>query len=429
MTERDVVQGEEALKAEVVRLNKVVAALIKRAEQSMNSQNSSFGMFQNTLLLEQQVRRRTQELEIALRKNEAMNRELQQAKARMEREIEEHKLTQAALEGEKEEQKVLIRQLEDAHCQLLQSEKLASIGQLAAGVAHEINNPICFVNSNLGTLKDYAAKLLDVLAIYESCAKRFQADTETTARLEQARRAADIDFLREDMAPLIDESLEGTERVKVIVQDLRGWRECPGMDQSAWLYRQHAQCGPQRDQVQSRCGARLQRTAIGGVPAVPAQPGVHEPAGQRGPGYRDPRHDYPLHPRRRGQGADFHQRYRLRRPSREPGTYLRPILHHQAGGEGDRAGAIPLLRHCRAPWRTHRGRQCAGSGLHLHRRVAGKQFRHYALIAAAWRRAGLDPLPGTASGLLGAVHRGVSRGNQFARAVTILREEADADAA
>ncbi|WP_374486792.1 histidine kinase [Zoogloea sp.] len=221
MTERDVVQGEEALKAEIVRLNKVVAALIKRAEQSMNSQTTSFGMFQNTLLLEQQVRRRTQELEIALRKNEAMNRELQQAKARMEREIEEHKLTQAALEGEKEEQKVLIRQLEDAHCQLLQSEKLASIGQLAAGVAHEINNPICFVNSNLGTLKDYAAKLLDVLAIYESCAKRFQADTETAARLEQARRAADIDFLREDMAPLIEESLEGTERVRVIVQDLR----------------------------------------------------------------------------------------------------------------------------------------------------------------------------------------------------------------
>ena len=221
MTERGELQGENALKAEIVRLNKVVAALINRAEQSMNSQTTSFGMFQNTLLLEQQVRRRTQELEIALRKNEAMNRELQQAKARMEREIEEHKLTQAALEGEKEEQKVLIRQLEDAHGQLLQSEKLASIGQLAAGVAHEINNPICFVNSNLGTLKDYAAKLLDVLAFYESCDPRLQTDPEIAARLQQARRAADIDFLREDMAPLIEESLEGTERVRVIVQDLR----------------------------------------------------------------------------------------------------------------------------------------------------------------------------------------------------------------
>jgi two-component system NtrC family sensor kinase len=204
-----------------VRLGKVVKALMNRAEQAMNAQTSSFGMFQNTLALEQQVRRRTRELEIALRENETMNRDLQGAKARMEQEIEEHKQTQIALEQEKEEQKVLISKLEDAHFQLLQSEKLASIGQLAAGVAHEINNPICFVNANLSSLKDYAGKLLAMLDAYESCDGILQRDPATAGRLQQVRKDADIDFVRSDIASLIAESLEGTDRVRIIVQDLR----------------------------------------------------------------------------------------------------------------------------------------------------------------------------------------------------------------
>jgi two-component system NtrC family sensor kinase len=221
MVERLEPQGEEALRAEIVRLGKVVKALMNRAEQAMNAQTSSFGMFQNTLALEQQVRRRTRELEIALHENETMNRDLQGAKARMEQEIEEHKQTQVALEKEKEEQKVLINKLEDAHCQLLQSEKLASIGQLAAGVAHEINNPICFVNANLSSLKDYAGKLLMVLDAYESCDAHLQQDAAIAERLQQVRKDADIDFVRSDIGALITESLEGTERVRIIVQDLR----------------------------------------------------------------------------------------------------------------------------------------------------------------------------------------------------------------
>ncbi len=221
MAERLEPQGEDAMRAEILRLGKVVKALMNRAEQAMNEQTSSFGMFQNTLALEQQVRRRTRELEIALRENETMNRDLQGAKARMEQEIEEHKQTQVALEKEKEEQKVLINKLEDAHCQLLQSEKLASIGQLAAGVAHEINNPICFVNANLSSLKDYAGKLLTMLDVYESCDVLLQQDPAIATRLQQARKASDIDFVRSDIGPLIAESLEGTEQIRIIVQDLR----------------------------------------------------------------------------------------------------------------------------------------------------------------------------------------------------------------
>ena len=66
------------------------------------------------------------------------------------------------------ELKQLNEKLESAHTQLLQSEKMASIGQLAAGVAHEINNPVGFVNSNLGTLGKYITSMFNVIAAYET---------------------------------------------------------------------------------------------------------------------------------------------------------------------------------------------------------------------------------------------------------------------
>ncbi|MFI5401583.1 MAG: ATP-binding protein [Planctomycetota bacterium] len=107
-----------------------------------------------------------------------------------------------------------LRELETAHSMLLQQEKMASIGVLAAGVAHELNNPIGFVNSNLGTLGRYCDKLVQVLAAYE---RRLPGDGE----LEALRRDLKLAFLLEDLPTLIRESLDGTERVRKIVADLR----------------------------------------------------------------------------------------------------------------------------------------------------------------------------------------------------------------
>jgi len=120
----------------------------------------------------------------------------------------------AQLEIEKHGQQVLIEKLENAQNQLMQSEKLAAIGQLAAGVAHEINNPIGFVTSNFGTLKTYAGHLLAIIDAYEG---------GTASSLEQARHDADLDFLREDLPILIKESQEGLGRVTKIVQDLKDY--------------------------------------------------------------------------------------------------------------------------------------------------------------------------------------------------------------
>ena len=222
---------EQAMRNEIVRLNKMVNALMNRAERSTSAQRSDFGMFQTAVMLEDQVRSRTAELESAVRENEKINRALQHAKAHMEIEIEERKSAHAALEHEKEEQRALIKKLEEAHNQLLQSEKLASIGQLAAGVAHEINNPIGFVNSNLGVLKKYVSNLLQIIDLYESGRHFLAADAVLQGRIEQACATADLEFLRNDIETLISESIEGATRVRRIVQDLRDFSR---VDSAEW---------------------------------------------------------------------------------------------------------------------------------------------------------------------------------------------------
>lgn len=120
------------------------------------------------------------------------------------------------LESERRELEMLLSKIEEAQQQLLQSEKMAAIGQLAAGVAHEINNPIGFVNSNLGTLKNYINRLLELVGVYETTLA-----TGDRSALDVALREADLEFLREDLPALLAESQEGLGRVTKIVQDLK----------------------------------------------------------------------------------------------------------------------------------------------------------------------------------------------------------------
>jgi signal transduction histidine kinase len=112
------------------------------------------------------------------------------------------------------------KELALAQDHLVQSEKLASIGQLAAGVAHEINNPIGYIFSNFGTLERYLLALFQMLAAYEQ-AEASHGHLPTTVALQALRKEIELDFLKEDIPILMRESKEGIVRVRKIVQDLK----------------------------------------------------------------------------------------------------------------------------------------------------------------------------------------------------------------
>ncbi len=130
--------------------------------------------------------------------------------------LEENNLT---LQKTNRELKKAYRKLEDAQAQLLQSEKMAGIGQLAAGIAHEINNPIGFISSNLTTFNEYIQDITRLIQKYEELGpNNFE---KIRREVEDLKREVDIGFILQDIKNLAGESLEGTERVKKIVTDLK----------------------------------------------------------------------------------------------------------------------------------------------------------------------------------------------------------------
>ena len=136
-------------------------------------------------------------------------------------EITEREKIHGELVTEHAEVRSLMGELDDAHSQLAQSEKMASIGQLAAGVAHEINNPVGFISSNIYSLKGYTEDLLELIATYEATLTKANLDKELTQTIEEKKSELDIEFLKEDVTNLVAESLDGTDRVKKIVNDLK----------------------------------------------------------------------------------------------------------------------------------------------------------------------------------------------------------------
>lgn len=137
------------------------------------------------------------------------------------RDISARKRQEAELQENFERLQTLNSQLANAQNQLLQSEKMASIGQLAAGVAHEINNPIGFVSSNLGTLRSYVDDLLCIIQAYGKADGLLAGHPEIHAAIETLKDRADLEFMSQDIQFLLTESRDGIDRVTRIVQNLK----------------------------------------------------------------------------------------------------------------------------------------------------------------------------------------------------------------
>lgn len=143
----------------------------------------------------------------------------------------ELKETYNQIKAKNEKLERTLEQLKETQAQMLQSEKMATIGQIAAGVAHEINNPTGFVSSNIGTLKGYQSDLIALIKKYrrlisdlktmvakKKLSSSFAEQIEEIVRLETE---IDIDFIQGDILDLIQECSDGIERIKKIISDLK----------------------------------------------------------------------------------------------------------------------------------------------------------------------------------------------------------------
>lgn len=153
--------------------------------------------------------------------------ELQQKVAQLEESERKYRHLAENLEVEVEKK---TREIEKAQMQLMLKDKLASLGQLAAGIAHEINNPVGFVKSNLGTLNEYRKDIINLLDLYrpveEILLERPDASTdqESMRAIQNVRaheKEIDLSFVREDFEKVILDSIDGVERIGKIVNDLK----------------------------------------------------------------------------------------------------------------------------------------------------------------------------------------------------------------
>jgi two-component system NtrC family sensor kinase len=140
-----------------------------------------------------------------------------------EKYLSELEKTYQKLKENNKKLKKLFSDLQNTQSQLVQSEKMASLGQLVAGVAHELNNPISYIYANMKELENYAVAISDLLTLLRQDTSSSDIKNLLYDHLEQLKTKYDFDFIQKDIQALVQESLEGSQRVKNVVQNLRNF--------------------------------------------------------------------------------------------------------------------------------------------------------------------------------------------------------------
>ena len=187
--------------------------------------------------------------------------ELQHRHAALEKSEQRYKALTETLEQRVKQQ---VKTIESAQIKLYESEKMASVGRLAAGVAHEINNPIGFIRSNLSTAVSYLESLNKIGALVESGA--------SAGALQTAWHAEDMSFMQQDMKDILVESIDGADRIAAIVKDLKGFSR---INEAA---EENADINQIIRQMCNVAAAELQNKAevvldLGEIPLLHCQPG------------------------------------------------------------------------------------------------------------------------------------------------------------
>jgi signal transduction histidine kinase len=155
-----------------------------------------------------------QQLQVSFAALASAKAELEQTNLQLEDRVRDrtHELTQA------------MDDLKSAEAQLIQTEKMSSLGQMLAGIAHEINNPTAFVYGNLDYIQEYMHGLLTLLDMYQ---KRYP---DPSPDISAYRDELDLDFLLADLPRVVGSMREGTERIRNIVQNLRNFSRIDGLE-------------------------------------------------------------------------------------------------------------------------------------------------------------------------------------------------------
>lgn len=174
------------------------------------------------------VRRRTDELRKHQRHLDKLvderTAELHESNLNLTREVADRIKAQRRLSKSKHALMKTVTKLKHTQTQMIHSEKMASIGQLAAGVAHEINNPIGFIKSNLHILREYCDDIKSLLAHYENLESTLNTDPtvrDLIGKIRDYKAQIDYDFVLHELEGVLVESKEGVERVAGIVRDLK----------------------------------------------------------------------------------------------------------------------------------------------------------------------------------------------------------------